>query len=266
MMRRSPNRSDAFGRRLGSLLLAAVGVAALCALPATAPAQGPQASQPAASTPAPAPAPIINAHPTWAELDSVQQRILAPLGPLWDTLPEINRHKWMQIAARYPKFSPEEQARLQTRMAEWVKLTPQQRKLARENYQITRSLPQAKKAEAWDKYQQLPEDQKKKLAAAEKVPRHPGAVSALPTGKRLPVEPSQQLHADSKKPASGVVPKSAAGRGTPAPVAASAVHAAPPASAPAAAPAPAAPAPSPVPTSSPLPGEAAATIPAPGQQ
>jgi len=264
MMRRPPIRPDAFGRRLGSLLLAAVGAAALCALPATASAQGEQASQPAAS----APAPVINAHPTWAELDSVQQRILAPLAPLWDTLPEINRHKWLHIAARYPKFSPAEQARLQTRMAEWVNLTPQQRKLARENYQITRSVPQARKAEAWDKYQQLPEDQKKKLAAAEKVPRHPGAVSALPTGKRLPVEPSRQLHADGKKqPASGVVPKSAAGRGTP-PAAASAVPAAPPASAPATAPAAPTPssAPAPAPGSSPVPGEAAASIPAPGQQ
>jgi hypothetical protein len=36
-------------------------------------------------------------------------------------------------------------------MAEWVKLTPQQRRLARENYQITRTLPPEKKAEAWDR-------------------------------------------------------------------------------------------------------------------
>ncbi len=178
-MARATYRPDAPRRRLGSLLLTAFCAAAVwCLAPATAYAQGP------ASTP-PAPQ-AISAHPDWTELTPVQQRILSPLQPLWDSLPELNRRKWLRIAERYPKFSPEEQARLQTRMAEWVKLTPQQRRLARENYQITRALPAQKKAEAWDKYQQLPEDQKKKLAAAEHVPRRPGAVSALPSGKRLP--------------------------------------------------------------------------------
>jgi hypothetical protein len=83
-------------------------------------------------------------------------------------------------------------------MSEWVKMTPQQRRLARENYQITRSLPAEKKAEAWDKYQQLPEEQKKKLAATDHVPRRPGAVSALPSGKRLPSETSREFHREPK--------------------------------------------------------------------
>ncbi|WP_354685360.1 DUF3106 domain-containing protein [Cupriavidus necator] len=185
-------RSDAPRRRLAALLLAAAGWSLL---PATAHAQGTSgvsATAPA-TAPASAPQPAASARPTWAELSPVNQRILAPLQPLWDTLPELNRHKWLRIAERYPKFSPAEQARLQARMAEWVKMTPQQRRLARENYQITRSLPAEKKAEAWDKYQQLPEEQKKKLAAAERVPHRPGAVSALPSGKRLPSDTSKLL-------------------------------------------------------------------------
>lgn len=193
------SRSDAPRRRLAALLLAAAGTLASAVgwslLPATAHAQG--------ASGAPAAPQAATARPAWAELSPVNQRILAPLQPLWDTLPELNRHKWLRIAERYPKFSPAEQARLQARMAEWVKMTPQQRRLARENYQITRSLPAEKKAEAWDKYQQLPEEQKKKLAAAERVPHRPGAVSALPSGKRLPSDTSKQIRHGSKSAGAG---------------------------------------------------------------
>ncbi|MCY1220425.1 hypothetical protein D9M68_558330 [compost metagenome] len=198
------SRSDALRRRLAALLLAVSGAAAgWSLLPAAAHAQGASGA-----TPAPAAA---SARPAWSELSPVNQRILAPLQPLWDTLPELNRRKWLRIAERYPKFSPAEQARLQARMAEWIKMTPQQRRLARENYQITRALPAEKKAEAWDKYQQLPEEQKKKLAAAERVPSRPGAVSALPSTKRLPGGTSRAVrHGAAGKPASEAQAASAA--------------------------------------------------------
>ncbi len=59
-------------------------------------------------------------------------------------------------------------------------------------------------------YQQLPEDQKKKLAAAEHVPRRPGAVSALPSGKRLPSDTGRQIHQEKKSAAAAAKPASAA--------------------------------------------------------
>ncbi|WP_427312896.1 DUF3106 domain-containing protein [Cupriavidus sp. H39] len=193
-MARAIFRPDAM-RRLAALLAGAGAAACWGLLPAVAQAQGASA----AAGPAVAqPAQTASAKPAWADLSPVNQRILAPLQPLWDSLPELNRHKWLRIAARYPKYSPAEQARLQARMAEWVRMTPQQRRLARENYQITRTLPAEKKAEAWDRYQQLPEEQKKKLAAADHVPRRPGAVSALPSGKRLPSDTSRQLHREPR--------------------------------------------------------------------
>ncbi|WP_026201095.1 DUF3106 domain-containing protein [Cupriavidus sp. UYPR2.512] len=194
-MARAMIRPDALRRRLATLLAGAGAAACWGLLLPAAHAQGASAvTAPAAAQAAQA----NNARPAWADLSPVNQRILAPLQPLWDSLPELNRHKWLRIAERYPKFSPAEQARLQARMAEWIKMTPQQRRLARENYQITRSLPAEKKAEAWDKYQQLPEEQKKKLAATDHVPRRPGAVSALPSGKRLPSDTSRQLHREPK--------------------------------------------------------------------
>ncbi|WER44902.1 DUF3106 domain-containing protein [Cupriavidus sp. WKF15] len=234
-MARATSHSDATRRRLEALLLSGFFAAAIwCLTPPPAHAQGP-ASAPQATH-------AVNAHPTWSELTPVQQRILGPLQPLWDTMPELNRRKWLRIAERYPKFSPEEQTRLQTRMAEWVKMTPQQHRLARENYQITRALPAEKKAEAWDKYQQLPEEQKKKLAEAERVPRRPGAVSALPSGKRLPSDTSRQIHQDKKPAALTARPaSSAAAKGAAADASVAAPAATPPANTPASPTPPAAP-------------------------
>ncbi|NUO84823.1 MAG: DUF3106 domain-containing protein, partial [Cupriavidus sp.] len=122
---------DAPRRRLAALLAGAAACWAL--LPAPAQAQGASAVDGTASAHPVHPAQPVSAKPAWADLSPVNQRILAPLQPLWDTLPELNRHKWLRIAARYPKYSPAEQARLQARMAEWVRMTPQQRRLAREN-------------------------------------------------------------------------------------------------------------------------------------
>jgi len=79
-------------------------------------------------------------------------------------------------------MSPDAQKRLHERMTEWIRMTPDQRKVARENYQVSKSVPVEKRERAWDAYQKLPEEQKKKLAATER-PRRPTVVSAPPTGK-----------------------------------------------------------------------------------
>lgn len=215
--------------RLGLSVLALAGGIALFGAPLVQ-AQGQGQGQASA----PQPGPVINAHPTWRELSPAHQRILAPLEPLWNSIPELNRHKWVRIADLYPKYSPEEQARLQARMAEWIKMTPQQRRLARENYQITRSLTPEAKAEAWKTYQQLPEEQKKSLAAADKVPKRPGAVSALPSGKKLPTLPSHgphSQHASEKTAASAPAAPAAAVAAASAPAVATGAASAPAASA-----------------------------------
>lgn len=214
--------SDAPRRRL--VLIVSAGLVAAAAWVLNPPSAHAQGSAPAASAAASVPAPArgaAQARPKWDELTPVQQRILAPLQPAWESLGELHRRKWLQIAERYPKFSPAEQSRLQARMTEWIRMTPQQRRLARENYQITRSLPAAKKAEAWDKYQHLPEEQKKKLAAAE-TPHHPGAVSALPSARRLPVQTGKPL-ARPAVPASAPTAPTPAAAATAKPAASAAV-------------------------------------------
>jgi hypothetical protein len=189
--------------RLRTSLVALIGAAGLAT--SLAIAQVPAASAPAATPgvtvnapvdlptpPATNPRPAV--HPNWAELTIVQQRIFAPLAPEWNGMPELARKKWLQIAQAYPKYTPAQQQRLQTRMADWVKLTPEQRHRARENFQTTKSLPVQKKSEAWQSYQQLTEEQKKALAAAAKAQKHPSAVTALPGGAGLAKDAAKSIH------------------------------------------------------------------------
>jgi hypothetical protein len=76
-------------------------------------------------------------------------------------------------------MKPEEQRRVHERMREWVRLTPAQRKLARDTYAQTKKLPPEQKTATWQSYQQLPEEQKQKLAEAAAARKH-GATAAVP--------------------------------------------------------------------------------------
>jgi hypothetical protein len=106
--------------------------------------------------------------PSWSELDANQQRILAPLATRWNGMDNFRRKKWLAIAQRYPSMGQEEQIRTQHHMAEWVKLTPEERKLAREKYKSIRRTSPEKKArikQKWQEYQGLPENEKLRLKA-----------------------------------------------------------------------------------------------------
>lgn len=110
-------------------------------------------------------------NPTWSELSPEQQQALSPLAGEWNTLDAQRRSKWLGIAKRYPAMTPVEQKRVQGRMSDWVKLTPDQRRDAREQYRKIGKLPAAKRevvSQQWEEYQQLPPEVKKNLAAEDK--------------------------------------------------------------------------------------------------
>ncbi|KVU80258.1 DUF3106 domain-containing protein [Burkholderia ubonensis] len=129
-----------------------------------------------------APLPAAAGPLSWARLTPAQHVALAPFADQWDSFSDARKRKWLKIAARYPKMTPDAQKRLQERMAEWVRMTPEQRRVARENYQTAKDLSAQARERAWKAYQQLPEEQKQRLAAAERR-RRPTVVSAPPTGK-----------------------------------------------------------------------------------
>ncbi len=120
---------------------------------------------------------------SWNRLTEAQHVALAPFAKQWDSFSDERKQKWIKIASRYHRMSPEAQERLHKRMEEWVRMTPDERKVARENYQVSKSVPLEKREKAWESYQKLTEEQKKKLAASEHTRRPPaGPKSRTSTG------------------------------------------------------------------------------------
>jgi hypothetical protein len=105
--------------------------------------------------------------PAWAELTAEQQQILAPLKADWESLEPERRRKWVGVAKRYPKMTTLGQERVQRRMQLWAKLTPEQRRQARETYKQIAKVPPEKRGklrEQWAEYQQLPPQERESLA------------------------------------------------------------------------------------------------------
>jgi hypothetical protein len=163
---------------------AALALAAAGSLAAQAPAS--VAPAPAAVPPAKGPAakPATQKaldKPLWATLSRQQQVALEPLAGEWDRMEGLRKQKWLEIANRFSSMKPDEQARVHERMREWVKMTPEERRVVRENYTRTKKIDPSQKTQQWEQYQQLPEEQKKQLAAEAASARAKKQVANLPT-------------------------------------------------------------------------------------
>jgi hypothetical protein len=103
------------------------------------------------------------ARPAWAELTAEQQKVLKAD---WESLEPERRRKWIGVANRYPRMTAQAQERVQRRMQVWAKLTPEQRRQARETYKQLVKVPPAKRGnlrEQWAAYQQLPQQERDSL-------------------------------------------------------------------------------------------------------
>lgn len=140
----------------------------------------------------------------WKDLSPAQQQALEPLAGEWDELEPVRKQKWLAIARRYAKMKPGEQARVQERMREWVRMTPEERRQVRQAYARAQKLNPAQKSTSWESYQQLPEAQKKELAAK---PATKKQVANLPT----PAQAKQQ----TVEPIKPAVPPASPGVATP---------------------------------------------------
>lgn len=218
------------GNRLSSILKAAVTAVAVV-LAASASAQAPVAA-PAKPAVKPVQKPLDK--PLWAALSRPQQVALEPLAGEWDKMEGVRKQKWLEIANRFASMKPDEQARVHERMREWIKLTPEQRRVARENYTLSKKIDAGQKSEQWEKYQQLPEEQKRQLAAEAASARAKKQVTNLPPQAQSNVKTVAPIKRDVPPTgcAAGTVKNTAAA--TPPCVAAPATP--PPAAAPAPAP------------------------------
>lgn len=121
--------------------------------------------------------PQISSKPTWQELTPAQQASLQPLAANWNTLEEAHKRKWLAIAMNYPNLAPTEQAKIHSRMTEWVSLNQQQRTQARLNFARSKQLTSNQKTATWQAYQALSPEEKQKLATLA-IPRLTGAATA----------------------------------------------------------------------------------------
>jgi hypothetical protein len=121
-------------------------------------------------------------------------------------------------------MSPDAQKRLHERMSEWARMTPDQRRVARENYQVSKELPREARQNAWKAYQQLSEEQKERLAASERK-RRPSVVSAPPLAHKE-IKGIDRLVNAREHGASEVAAASAAAAALPSPAATPAIPAA----------------------------------------
>ena len=78
----------------------------------------------------------------WSQLTPAQQEALAPLSNEWNALPESQQQQhFIKLAKRYPKLDPVQKQRLHQRLIRWGKLTPEQRKNARDKFQAFSKVP-----------------------------------------------------------------------------------------------------------------------------
>lgn len=150
--------------------------------------------------------PVVSG-PSWAGLTPLQQQALAPLASSWNaSMSEAQKRKWLEISRNYSALSPEDQATLNSRMNDWVSLSPQQRAQARLNFGKTKELsrqltPEEKKAK-WEAYQALSPEEKQKLAA-KASPKPTGAATAIKpvAPQKLATLPAQAASKPGIKPA-----------------------------------------------------------------
>jgi hypothetical protein len=151
-----------------------------------------------------APAPVRQvapAKPLWQDLSPAQQQALTPLAADWDKLDGPRKKKWIELTKRYSSLTPEQQARMQERMREWAKLTPDQRRVARESYSRTKKLEPDQKNAQWKEYQQLSDEQKKKLAEDARNKRRVTNLPPAALDKDKLVPPSKSVLRQPVQPA-----------------------------------------------------------------
>ena len=178
----------------GPSLAQAPGAAVKASAPASAARPAPRASAAASAAKA------ETTRPTWAELNLPQQQALAPLAASWSRISEAQKRKWLALSQNYLKLSAAEQAKLHSRMTEWVGLSPHQRTEARLNFAGAKQMSPDDKKAKWEAYQALPAEEKKKLAADGAATKPPPTAPAIKPASAPKLANLPRARPDSKEP------------------------------------------------------------------
>lgn len=155
--------------------------------PTLAPATASVTVQTSAVGAAPAQSAPSPASRAWQQLTSEQKQALAPLGAQWGALTAQQQNKWLAISRNFAQLPVSDQITMHTRMTDWVALSPQQRNLARLNFNTLQNVPKEDKKAKWEAYQALSAEEKRSLSAGSA----PLPKSAAPTAK--PLAPYRQI-------------------------------------------------------------------------
>jgi Protein of unknown function (DUF3106) len=115
---------------------------------------------------------------TWDKLTPSQKTALQPLYANWSSLSEGHKRKWIAVSANFEQFSPQDKAKLHSRMTEWAGLSAKQREQARINFAQTKTLTPSDKQAKWESYKALPPETKQALANIDVAPKPTGAATA----------------------------------------------------------------------------------------
>ena len=133
--------------------------------------------------------------PAWTTLSKAQKLALLPLETEWSRIDSAPKAKWLEIAARYPTMSSEEQRRMHDRMAEWSRMTPTERSRTRLSFQAAKKIAPDNRQAHWEAYQALPEQERQSLAASVSSSTKAGVGQASPASSALSTDkrPAQAI-------------------------------------------------------------------------
>lgn len=179
-MRRALRSASPVQRARTALLSASAALAAAAGLLAAAPLWADEASAAGAAHRTPL-LPLVQ--PLWSELTPAQREVLAPFESQWNGWSATEKRSWVKLADRVPKMSPKARERAGARIREWAALSPEQRRLARQNYRLAKRLAPDERQAQWERYRELTPEQRAVLRTSgptsNTAARHAGARTGL---------------------------------------------------------------------------------------
>ncbi len=147
---------------------------------------------------------LKSVEPLWVDLSASQKSFLKPLEKQWYELTTSERKSWVALANKVPKLAPAEQRKANAKILEWAALSPEQRKLARENYRLAQNLPKEEREQLWKRYESLTPAQQAVLRSngwtSDTAAKHAGDTSGLAKQSSQPIK---DIKAKVQKPLPG---------------------------------------------------------------
>ncbi len=121
--------------------------------------------------------------PLWSDLTPAQQSVLEPFAAQWNTWSAQEKLTWVSLADRVPRMAPKARERAHARIREWAALTPEQRRIARQNYRLAKRLAPDERQAQWERYREMTAEQRSVLRTSgwtsNTAARHAGASTGL---------------------------------------------------------------------------------------